>query len=159
MRADAPTLELLGQPFLLVGIIQPKTEKDSAPCTYMPQERYPKATQTPLNPHGAGPFCRFNVDGLPDTSGIYAVTLNRKLTYVGIAKSLKRRWGPRGYALISPRNCYVGGQSTNCKVNHAILEAVRRKQAVELWIREMDEPRSLETQLIRELSPPWNDQS
>lgn len=153
------TLELLGQPFVLVGIIQPKTEKDGTPCIYMPKERYPKAKQKPLHSHGEGPFCRFNVDGLPDTSGIYAVTLTGRLTYVGIAKkSLKQRWGPQGYALISPVNCYEGGQPTNCKVNHAILEAVWRKQVVELWIREMDEPRSLETQLIRELSPPWNDQ-
>ena len=61
MRADAHTLELLGQPFVLVGIIQPKTEKDDTPCTYMPQERYPKAKQKPLNSHGAGPFCRIAV--------------------------------------------------------------------------------------------------
>lgn len=86
--ANGRTLVLLGQPFVLVGIIQPKTEKDGTPCIYKPWERYPKAKQKSLNPHGEGPFCRFNVDGLPDTSGIYAVTLNRRLTYVGIAKSL-----------------------------------------------------------------------
>ena len=158
--AGGRTIVLLGQPFVWVARIQPETGEDGTPWTDMPQKRYAKAAQKPLNRrHGAGPFCRFDVSGLPDASGIYAVTLDRRLVYVGIAgKSLKQRWGPQGYGRISPRNCYVGGQSTNCKVNHAILQGVQRKQAVDLWIHEMEEPRTLESQLIRKLDPPWNDQ-
>ena len=156
--ANDRALVLLGQPFIWVANIRPKTRKDGTLWTDMPQARYTKATQTRLNRHGAGPFCSFDVRGLPDTPGIYAVTLNGKLTYVGIArKSLKQRWGPQGYARISPRNCYATGQSTNCKLNHAILEAALQKRTVELWIREMDEPRALEMQLIRELNPLWNE--
>ena len=156
--AGGCTIELLGQPFVCVARIQPETGEDGTPWTDMPQKRYAKAAQKRLNRHGAGPFCRFDVSGLPDASGIYAVTLNRRPVYVGIGKSLKQRWGPQGYGRISPRNCYVGGQSTNCKVNHAILQGVQHKQAVDLWIHEMEEPRTLERQLIRELDPPWNDQ-
>ena len=158
--ADSHTLlVLLGQPFIWVARIQPETRKDGIPRTDMPQKRYANAAQKRLNRHGAGPFCRFDVNDLPDTSGIYAVTLNGKLAYVGIAvKSLKQRWGSQGYGRISPRNCYVGGQSTNCKINHAILRAVRQKQIVDLWIHEMEWPRTLERHLIRELDPPWNDQ-
>ena len=158
--ADGHVLVLLGQIFIWAANIRPKTRKDGTLWTDMPQARYAEAAQTRLNRHGAGPFCSFDVRGLPDTPGIYAVTLNGILTYVGIAtKSLKQRWGPQGYARISPRNCYVGGQSTNCKLNRAILEAAQQKRTVELWIREMDEPRTLEEQLIRGLNPPWNDQS
>ena len=158
--ADGRALVLLGQPFIWVANIRPEARKDGTLWTDMPQERYAEATQARLNRHGTGPFCRFDVRGLPDTPGIYAVTLDGRLTYVGITiKSLKQRWGPQGYARISPRNCYKGGQSTNCKVNHAILQAALQKRTVELWIREMDEPRTLEAQLIRELNPPWNGQS
>ena len=159
--ADVRGLVLLGQPFVWVARIQPETRRDGTPCTDMPQKRYAKAAQKRLNPHGAGPFCKFEVRGLSDTSGIYAVTLNREPVpvYVGIAKeSLKQRWGPQGYSRISPANCYVGGQSTNCKVNQAILQAVRQKQAVDLWIHEMEKPRTLERRLICKLGPLWNNQ-
>ena len=159
--ADVRGLVLLGQPFVWVARIQPETRRDGTPCTDMPQKRYAKAAQKRLNPHGAGPFCKFEVRGLSDTSGIYAVTLNREPVpvYVGIAKeSLKQRWGPQGYSRISPANCYVGGQSTNCKVNQAILQAVRQQQAVDLWIHEMEKPRTLERRLICKLGPLWNNQ-
>ena len=156
--ADARTLVLLGQPFVWVARIQPKTRKDGTLWTDMPQKHYADAAQKRLNRHGTGPFCRFKVDGLPDTSGVYAVTLNGKLSYVGIGDSLKRRWGSQGFGRISPANCYVGGPSTNCKINHAILRAVRQKQVVDLWVHEMEWPRILERRLIREFDPPWNDQ-
>ena len=158
--ADSRTLlVLLSQPFVWVARIQPETRKDGTLRMDMPQKHYANATQKRLNRHGAGPFCRFDVTGLPDTSGIYAVTLNGRLAYVGIAvKSLKQRWGSQGYGRISPRNCYVGGQSTNCKINHAILRAVQQEQTVDLWIHETEGPRALEKHLIHELDPPWNDQ-
>ena len=125
----------------------------------MPQGRYYAAETTRLNRHGHGPFCRFSVAGLPAASGVYAVTVAQQLAYVGIAtKSLRERWGPRGYAEIQPRNCFRGGQSTNCKVNHAILRATQRGLAVHLWIHRTATPRSLETRLIAELAPPWNTQ-
>ena len=129
------------------------------PLELMPQQDYERANEKPLNKHGHGPFCRFSIPHLPACPGLYAVTVDRRLAYVGIAtKSLRQRWGTSGYAKIQPVNCYSGGQSTNCKINHAILLAVREEQIVELWIREESNPRPLEVLLIRELDPPWNDQ-
>ena len=95
---------------------------------------------------------------LPACPGLYAVTVDRRLAYVGIATDLRRRWGSSGYAEIQPVNCYRGGQSTNCKINHAILLAVLEGQIVELWTRRDSDPRPLEVRLIRELDPPWNSQ-
>ena len=125
----------------------------------MPQNDYVRVNEKPLNKHGRGPFCRFSIPCLPACPGLYAVTVDRRLTYIGIGKkSLRQRWGPSGYATIQPVNCYRGGQPTNCKINHAILLAVRNRQVVELWIRRESNPRPLEAHLIRELDPPWNDQ-
>ena len=153
---DTRMLVLLSRSFVWVARIQPKTRKDGTLWTCMPQKRYANAAQKPLNPHGAGPFCRFDVDDLPDASGVYAVTLNGRLVYVGIAKNLKQRWGSQGFGRISPGNCYVRGQSTNCKVNHAILQAVQQEQIVDLWIYEMEGPRALEKHIIQDLDPLWN---
>ena len=158
--ADAATgtLTLNGQTFRHAARIAPEAGPDGKPLADMPQQRYRGADSTALNPHGTGPFCRFSVAGLPAASGVYAVTLTQELVYVGIATDLERRWGPSGYGRIQPRNCFKGGQSTNCKVNHAILLAARQGLAVDLWTRLAEDPRPLERQLIAELAPPWNAQ-
>ena len=157
--SDRDSLTLGGQSFRYVARISPEAGPDGKPLEDMPQRRYYAAETTCLNRHGRGPFCRFSVTGLPAASGVYAVTVAQQLTYVGIAmKSLRERWGPRGYAEIQPRNCFRGGQSTNCKVNHAILRATQRGLAVHLWTYQTATPRPLEKRLIAELAPPWNAQ-
>ena len=155
----ATTLTLGGHDFEWIAEIAPDAGSNGQPLEDMPQERYAKAKEKPLNKHGHGPFCRFSIPGLPTRPGLYAVTVARQLVYVGIAKkNLRQRWSSSGYAKIHPVNCFRDGQLTNCKINHAILLAVREKQAVELWIRHESNPRPLEALLIRELDPPWNDQ-
>lgn len=158
--AHGVTMPLLGHDFTWFAEVKPCAWPDGRPREFMPQNDYARANEKPLNKHGRGPFCRFSIPCLPECPGLYAVTVDRRLAYVGIGKeSLRQRWGPRGYAAIHPVNCYRGGQSTNCKINHAILLAVRDGQVVELWIRRESNPRPLEAHLIRELDPPWNDQS
>ena len=153
------SLALCGHDFEWTAEITPDTGADGQPIECMPQANYAKINEKPLNRHGKGPFCRFSIPDLPAAPGLYAVTVDRRLAYVGIAaKNLRQRWGPSGYAEIQPVNCFRGGQSTNCKINHAILCAVRDKQIVELWMRRHNDPRPVEAVLIRELDPPWNDQ-
>ena len=155
----AAALTLRGHDFEWSALIAPDAGPNGQPIEYMPQAQYAKRHEKPLNRHGRGPFCRFSVPGLPTAPGLYAVTVDRQLAYVGIAsKDLRQRWGPSGYAEIQPVNCFKGGQSTNCKINHAILLAAREGRVVELWIRRESCPRPLEARLIRELAPPWNDQ-
>lgn len=157
--ATTGTLTLDGQTFRHAARISPEAGPGGKPLEHMPQPRYHAADSTPLNRHGHGPFCRFSVAGLPAAPGLYAVTVAQELVYVGIAKeSLQERWGPKGYAQIHPRNCFKGGQSTNCKVNHAILLAARKGLAVDLWMQLAEQPRPLEGRLIAKFAPPWNDQ-
>ena len=159
MHSRDTVLPLCGRDFAWVTEVELDAGPDGRPLEFMPQKDYAKAEEKPLNRHGRGPFCRFSVPGLPECPGLYAVTVDRRLAYVGIAtKSLRQRWGSSGYAEIHPVNCYRGGQSTNCKSNHAILLAVLEGQIVELWIRRDGDPRPLEARLIRELDPPWNSQ-
>jgi len=149
---------ILEFPFTWAAQIEPNRDASGQPIELMPQNRYAKAATTPLNPNGAGPFCRFTVKNLSQSSGVYAVTVEGQLVYVGKGQNLAERWGPRGYSAIHPRNCYVGGQSTNCKVNHRILVAAHRNRTIELWIHETDQPTAVESRLIRSLDPPWNSQ-
>ena len=152
------TLRLLDFSFIHAEVIEPDRGADGMPIEFMPQSRSPWAGKKSLNPYGKGPFCRFKVKGLPPTAGVYALTIEGAVAYVGKAQHLAQRWGPQGYGSISPRNCYVGGQSTNCKVNNRILLSTRQGQRINLWIYETHDAGSVEATLIREINPPWNDQ-
>lgn len=154
--AGSDVMRLSDFEFIHASAIDPKRGADGALLEFMPQSRYTHADTTRLNRYGEGPFCRFDAPSLPPTSGVYAVTVDDGLAYVGIAVDLARRWGPMGYANISPRACFVGGQSTNCKVNHYILLAAQADRRVDLWIHEAADPAPIEARLILQLDPPWN---
>lgn len=75
-----------------------------------------------------------------------------------MTRDLAQRWGSQGYGAISPANCYRGGQSTNCRINHKILLAARADQRIKVWYREEDEGEldSIERGLRSAFNPPWN---
>ena len=145
--------------FFWVASIEAAVGPDGKPRKFRPHKRYARAQTTPLNPHGAGPFCLLKMKELPTTSGVYAVCVDGKVMYVGSASDLSERWGPRGYGRISPRNCFKGGQSTNCKINNRILRAMCADSRVDLWFHETPEPKPTEADLIDALSPSWNHQA
>src|SRR5271168_5115398 len=126
----------------------------------MPQSRYENQRSLPLNRHGAGPFCRFQIPSGWNAAGLYALTLDVEVVYVGKCDTpLSVRFGPRGYGVIHPRNCYRGGQSTNCRINSLILQRAKLGQMPELWFhQEADNEtlRLLEKRLIVSNQPRWN---
>ena len=149
-------MRLLRYEFVHVAAIEPEQERDGSPREFLPRADYAYAETTPLNRYGKGPFCRFDVGGLPFASGVYALTVDDGLAYVGATGNLVRRWGPAGYANISPEACYVIGQATYCKVNNLILVAARIGRRIDLWICEAPTPVPIEASLLRHLDPPWN---
>ena len=76
--------------------------------------------------------------------------------YIGKAQDLAVRWGLTQYGSISPKNCYVRGQSTNCKINAAVLKSTKARQRLDLFLLETDDRHAIETWLIDDLHPPWN---
>ena len=61
-----------------------------------------------------------------------------------------------GYGKISPKKCFIDGQSTNCRVNAFVTEY---QESVVLKIFVMDgvtEIEELESRLILEFEPEWN---
>jgi hypothetical protein len=142
--------------FIHVGSIEPDRSPDGSLVEFTPHARYAKASTTALNAHGAGPFCRFVVRDAPRRAGVYVLTLDDELRYVGKAQDLAQRWGLGGYGSIQPKNCYVGGQSTNCKINAAVLRSVRSGGRLDLWFLDTDDRHNVEADLIFRLRPPWN---
>ena len=146
--------------FKLIGPIEPERAPGGEILEYMPQSRYRKAATTPLNAAGAGPFCRFRIARGYDQPGLYVLTLDGNAAYAGECADLAVRWGLSQYGSISPKNCFKGGQSTNCRINALILTEVKKGRLVELWFcpsdASTDRRRSAETMLIQALKPNWN---
>ena len=146
-----------GRVFSLVGSLAVERDATGAPLQFMPQADYANLKRKALNPHGAGAFCRFRLPGATTAPGVYVVTQDRTPVYVGIAENLARRWGPMGYGSISPVNCYVGGQSTNCKINSRVLAGTLAGQTYEVWFLGVaDNRRAIEVETIKALTPAWN---
>lgn len=145
-----------GHEFRLFSAVEPETNARGEFVEVMPQDGYYKSATTELNPHGEGPFCQIPVPGLPARPGVLVVSVDGRPAYVGSAsKSLSEWWG--GFAQIQPANCFVGGQSTHCKVNNGVLCVARDGKAIALWIHETEDPDPVKRALIAKYEPIWND--
>jgi len=133
-------------------------------CTILPQQvedpglLYDEKKRDSLRRHkwGKGPFCKFRIPSLME-AGVYVLVVGGHLAYIGECENLSVRFN-RGYGSIQPRNCFEGGQETNCRINTSILKANKEGDSIELYFvvrssecRELDEKN-----LIEKYSPPWN---
>jgi len=149
---------ILGYSFRFVTEIEPDRDQAGEVKEFLPQGRYRNKRDLRLNKHGSGPFCRFRIPRNLPFEGVYAITVDGEIVYVGECQNLSERFNARGYGTISPRNCFEGGQPTNCRVNNCILRRAKQGRKVELWFHETSNRRLVETELIRKLEPPWNAQ-
>lgn len=143
-----------------IGPIEPERDETGRFIEFLPQARYRDAATTVLHAYGAGPFCRFRIARARRESGLYVLTIDDVPVYAGECVDLGARWGPNGYGGISPRNCYTGGQPTNCRVNAAILVDAKLNRRIDLWFSlfsgSRDERLAAERRLIQGLMPKWN---
>lgn len=100
-------------------------------------------------------YCKFKTQcDLPSDSGVYALFVDRELVYVGKTVNLHKRWSSSGYANISPKNVFYNGQSTNCKVNHYLLD--KNESCIELRYCVTKNYDMLEDELISFYKPSLN---
>ncbi len=118
--ARADSRSLAGHEFWLVGSLQVRRTAEGLLEEY--SHLFDPMVRT--NAYGAGPFCHMGLPVAPRAAGVYSVFIDGKLRYIGECQNLAERFGPRGYGHIHPRNCHHDGQSTNCKINARVLEAV-----------------------------------
>lgn len=143
--------------FEFVGPISPD-RNDLGVAEKHPQDRYTKSV-LPLNKYGAGPFCSFKVAKGYRKAGVYLIQVDKIIVYVGECQNLAARYGS-GYGVISPRNCFKGGQETNCRINNLIFAAAQKGAVLNLWFREVEggkaERLAIEHRLVSALRPAWN---
>lgn len=140
--------------FDFICYVEPEQDSQNNIKKFFPQERYKKKGQVKLNKYGSGPFCRIIVPTLKK-EGVYILFLDDKPIYVGECQEFSKRWNV-GYGNISPRNCFEGGQPTNCRINNLILTSITVNHKMKLLFKESHDRFALEHKLIEELKPEWN---
>ena len=141
--------------FQFVCCLEPEVGSDGAVVPFMPQQRYTNAKNLPLNNYGEGPFCKFRIPRQFNTSGVYALVVGGAVKYIGECINLSSRYNS-GYGNISPRNCFKGGQETNCRLNARIYAEVQSGRQVELWFHSTREHKQLENRLLAASNYEWN---
>jgi len=147
--------DVRGIPFQYVCEIIPELDENGMPNEYMPQSRYKSSSTIPLHKYGNGPFCRFKIPKEYKKTGVYVISVDENPVYVGECKDLEVRFR-MGYGNISPRNCFKGGQPTNCRINNLILERYNDGSRIILLFSETGDRFNIESILIKELNPKWN---
>ena len=152
------TPKILGHySFEFVGFLEPDCDANGGVLRLLPQPNYAKASTFGLHRYGDGPFCRFRWNAT-SRAGVYAFLVGHDARYVGECINLASRFNS-GYGQISPKNCYKGGQQTNCRVNNLVLGACERGEHIGVWFHACEQRKEIEKELIGELQPRWNRRS
>lgn len=113
-----------------------------------------RAKKYTLHKYGNQLFCKFKMSEKINKKGIYIFVFDNEVKYLGECINLYSRIN-NGYGNISPRNCYVGGQMTNCKINGIINTSKNKGIDISLFYHETDikdfERKQLETKLINKI--------
>jgi len=111
-----------------------------------------------LNKHGDLEYCEFALESGPalNSKGLYLFRHGGSIRYLGRCRdSFKKRFNS-GYGKIAPKNCFLDGQSTNCRIN-ALVAIHRNDLSIHLCpLGDDDVIARSEACLIQELHPEWN---
>ncbi|TDT44549.1 hypothetical protein DES49_0660 [Halospina denitrificans] len=148
-------LEIGGYDFKYICEIEPERNDDGTVRMLAPQDRYENTGYLTLNRYGAGPFCKFKIPWNISKCGVYALVVDEQIHYVGETENLSNRFN-MGYGNISPRNCFAGGQETNCRINSLIFDKLSEGCRVTLWFHTTDEYKKVESALREIGAFGWN---
>lgn len=113
-----------------------------------------------LNADGNASFGLFQLTdvGVAKLRGLYLYRVGEEIVYVGRCLDSFAKRINQGYGKIHPKNCYIDGQRTNCRLN-ALLVGV--KDSVSFYVCPLQDDytiRALESELLRKYRPRWNKQ-
>lgn len=148
------TMNVCGYTFTFIQDLIPDRDKDGNVIKYRPQDAYENKGSVELLHYGKGDFCRFRI-GADGSAGVYLWVVDGQIIYIGETANLRQRFNA-GYGNISPRNCYVGGQSTNCKMNKVVLGLFERGKVVSLYFYQTTDYKRVESELLNKIYTPYN---
>jgi DNA-binding Lrp family transcriptional regulator len=152
---EAERIKVGNYDFERICEISPERDADGSVKRFTPQSRYRNSGNIRLNKYGQGPFCKFRIPSHHHQTGVYSIIVDGVVSYIGECENLSSRYN-MGYGNISPRNCFVGGQETNCRVNTLIFHASTEGRKITLWFLKTAAFKSVEQELRALLKPEWN---
>ena len=111
-----------------------------------------------LNRYGDKVYCAFSIKStsLSRSKGVYSFSIDNELKYLGRShESFEKRLN-QGYGHISPKNCFLDGQCTNCHLNSLIAQ---NYPSVSFYVFPLEDDsviNRLEKLLISSYKPAWN---
>lgn len=143
--------------FKFVETIEPKTTELGGIWKESPQSRYKNKKELVLHEYGDREFCKFKLHNAKEISGVYAWILEGESMpiYIGETNNFKKRFN-MGYGTISPRNCYKGGQKTNCKMNKVVLEKYIEGKRIQIYFYATNDYKKVELELLNTINTPYN---
>lgn len=149
-------MQIGGYEFSYGSLIDARRKPDGVLELDYPSVRYDNVKNLRLHKYGSGPFVFLRLAPLPTEPGVYAIVEGDRVLYVGKASvTIQVRW-QLGYQSIQPRNCFQGGQSTNCRVNNLIHDALAASRHIDLYLLATPNYVEVEDELIALVQPPWN---
>ena len=88
--------------------------------------------------------------------GIYAYFVGTDVKYIGRCRDTMKKRVNQGYGKIHPKNCFIDGQATNCRLNALITTS---REDISLWLCSIASDEKIittEAILLRKHNPPWN---
>lgn len=150
---DKTSISVCGYEFHFIQQLIPECENEQVK-EYHPQKEYSNREGLPLLANGSGAFCRFCINA-PAVSGVYLWLVDNQIIYIGETVNLKRRFNV-GYGKNSPRNCYMGGQSTNCKMNKVVMEYYKCGKPISLYFHQTEDHKYVELDLLKKIETRYN---
>jgi hypothetical protein len=149
-------MNIIPDGFKYVCRLVPEIDNEGLTREYYPQNMYLNKGNKALHEYGYGAFCKFRIpQSYERETGVYLIEIGRVVKYVGECENLAQRFN-LGYGQISPRNCFEGGQPTNCRINQNILKEHTKGSIINLFFFETENRFEIERKLILEYSPEWN---
>lgn len=148
------TISLNGYEFKYLQSLSPERSEDGSIKLFHPQNDYDNIKNLPLSKYGSGSFCKFSINA-DEVPGVYIWIVDDEIIYIGETVNLMSRFN-HGYGVIHPRNCYVGGQSTNCKMNKVVLENVLNNKEVKIYFYQTPDYKAVEFYLLKNLRTKYN---
>jgi hypothetical protein len=111
-----------------------------------------------INKYGDLDYCRFKIINkeLSTQKGIYFYEINDKIVYIGRCLDSYEKRINAGYGSISPKNCYLDGRSTNCRINNLININIEEIHLYILPLINNEDIKNIEINLINKYKPCWN---
>ncbi|WP_047154587.1 hypothetical protein [Aneurinibacillus tyrosinisolvens] len=112
-----------------------------------------------LNKYGDLEYTQFHIDDKQSLNlkGIYLYSSNGTIKYIGRCLDHFGKRINQGYGKIHPKNCFRDGQATNCHLNALITNHIKEELSFYvLPLKDDDDIKALEIELIRNYKPEWN---